>query len=151
MSANIPQKPSIVKRNMILDWLKNQVSKSVYKDISIILSPCCIPTVSLGTFSCAGIPGTYGVLFTGVTISDVTLANQTVQVVFTAPEYPNTGVLTTVTLDSSGFWTGDIQSSFEGSIFSGSYTLTITVELIPTNLSIVHRSAPIVVIVPNCD
>jgi hypothetical protein len=151
MSNNIPQKPSIAKKDSILGWLRNQVSKSVYKDISLLLSTCCVPTVNLGTFSCTGIPGIYGVLFTGVTISDTALANQTVQVVFTAPEYAGVGALTTITLDSNGFWTGNIQSSFEGSIFSGNYTLTITVELIPTTLSIVHRSVPIIVTVPNCD
>jgi len=151
MAIAIPQHPSAAKKDSILAWLRNQVSKSIYKDIALLLSPCCYPTVNLGAFSCSGVPGTSGVLFTGVTISDAALAGQTVQVVLSAPEYPNAGAITSVTLDSNGFWTGNIQSSFEGSIFPSTYTLSITVTLIPVTLGVVHRSLPIVASLPNCD
>jgi hypothetical protein len=136
----------------ILNFIRNLVSKTVYNNIKSILSPCCSVSVTFDTFSCASAPGcVYGVKFTNVKISDSSFANKTVQLFITAPEYNWASVATTVTLDSQGKWTGDLYSSFEGCTKPNPFTLTVTVTLLPTDLSVVHRSTLIELSVPNCD
>lgn len=146
-----PQNITQVNTSSILRWLKPQIPTSIFKQIVVLFAPCCIPTISLGTSSCGSTLGVYGILFTGVTISDPAFANQTVQVFLSAPEYNYAGSISTITLNASGYWTGDLQSSFEGAPFGGSYPLTITVTLLPINGSVVHQSAPILITALNCD
>lgn len=51
MSSQIPQKPSVAKKNSILSWLKNQVSFTDYQAIDLILSPCCIEGGTVGNIA----------------------------------------------------------------------------------------------------
>lgn len=142
--------PSAIKRS-ILAFVKHLVSKTLYKEFDLLLSPCCVPTISVSDSSCSTTSGVYGVKWNTVSISTSLLANQEVQIFITAEEYPDAGVIQKITLDSNGNWTGSLQSSFEGSPFVGAYNLSLVLTVLPTNLSVVYRSIPIVVNVPNCD
>ena len=136
----------------ILNFVKNLVSKKTYKDISLLLHPCCKPTVTLGTLSCGSLEGVQGVLFTGVTVSDPALANKSVQLILSAPEYLQHGGIQNATLDAKGFWTGNIQTSFEGASKPNPYTLSLTLTIIPDTLDVVRKSeVQVITTVINCD
>lgn len=142
--------PSAIRRS-ILAFVRHLVSKTLYREFELLLSPCCIPTISLSGASCTSTSGVYGVKWSTVNITTNLLSNQEVQIFLTAKEYPGAGAIKTITLDSNGNWTGSLQSSFEGAIFPGAYDLSLVLTVLPTNLSVVYRSVPVVVNVPNCD
>lgn len=56
-------------KSFILNFIKNVVSKSLYKAFSILLSPCCKPTISSLVVTCVpGSPDTYNIT---ITTSDI--------------------------------------------------------------------------------
>lgn len=142
--------PSAIKRS-ILAFVKHMVSKSTYKDIDMVLTPCCIPSVDFGTYTCSGTNGTYGVVFNNVVITDPTLAGKTCELFFTSPDYVPGSAYKIITLDSNGYWTGTVQSSWEGAGAPFPFTISVTATLLATDLSVVHRSTPVSLTLPNCD
>ena len=147
-------KPSVITQvniTKILNWLRNQIPTTTFNDIKAILKPCCVPVVDYGTFTCGSTVGVTGIIFNGFTVTHPTLLGQTVQIVITAPEYLGAGATTTVTLDATGTWTGNIQTSFEGAKQPSPIPLTITTSLIPVGSSVVHKSATQLISLPNCD
>jgi hypothetical protein len=138
-------------KNSILAFVKNIVSKRIYKEINLLLSPCCKPVVDFGTYSCASVVNMNGVLFTGVKISDPALANKSCKVFITAPEAPTSGVLNHITLDSKGYWTGNLQSSIEGAGLPSPIVYSAVLTLIPDGYNVAHQSDVQVLSLPNCD
>jgi len=138
-------------KNSILAFVKNIVSKKVYKDIEVLLNPCCKTTVIFDTFSCGFTGDVFGIIFNNVTITDVTFAGRTVELFLTSVDYPTGGVIKTITLDASGHWNGNLQSSFDGGSRPNPFTMSVVVTLLPLDLDVVHRSIAHVLTVPNCD
>lgn len=142
--------------NTILNFVKHLVSKSVYNDIKVLLTPCCIPTVVFDTVSCGNSPynpapdlgGVYGVIFSNVTITDVSLANKSVTVLLTSVNYINAGAFKEITFDSSGVWNGTIYSSFD----NAPSTLDIIVTILEPGQKVIQQTKSVTVTgVPNCD
>jgi hypothetical protein len=150
-SGKLAQKLTSQRRSNILNTIQRVVSFSIYNDIALLLAPCCIPTVDFGTFSCTGTDGVYGIKFSNVIIIDTALAGKTCQVYFSAPEYPDAGVINTITFDKNGMWTGNLQSSFEGAFQPSPVIVTVTVTLIANGYNVIHQSVPVALSMPNCD
>lgn len=138
--------PSNIKTS-ILNFVKHLLSKQMTKDIDAILSPCCVPTIVFGTDSCDSDDTANGVLFSGVTVTATSLANQTATLIL-ADVNMGGGAIKTITFDGNGVWEGDIQTSWWNS--DGEQTLYIT--LIPENSRVVYKSVPFEVTgINNCD
>lgn len=138
--------PSNIKTS-ILNFVKNLLSKQMTKDIDTILSPCCVPTIVFGTDSCSSDDTANGVLFSDVTITATSLANQTCTLILADVDMGG-GAITTITFDNVGVWEGDIQTSWWNS--DGEQTLYII--LIPENSRVLHKSVPFEVTgINNCN
>ena len=139
----VPKVSSTTSADGIINYLKYKVTKTTLKDISLILHPCCSAILTISNWNCQWSGEVYGVLFTGVTISDPTLANQTSKVFLEPLNYDSKGAsgFVEITFDSKGNWSGNIQTSIEGCTFpSNPFNLELQVSILPENLTVYHTS-----------
>lgn len=138
----------------ILNMLKRLLPNTIVKGISLLLHPCCTVEATLSNPKCGwdGID-VWGASF-DVTVSDLSLANQVVDVLLVSTTNEVTGesgIYVNAVLDEKGTWSGSIKTPMEGCPFPGpTYSADLTVSLIAKNLHIVHTSLPINITVPNC-
>lgn len=103
-------------------FVKNIVKKSIFKDISALLEPCCQATFTFDAEGCGTGEYAQGVEFTGCTITCTKLAGKTALMWLVSTEHDG-GATQYITFDSDGVWTGDIQTSWENS--DGTETIKI--------------------------
>lgn len=144
--TSIGPKPSEGEVLQVLNFLKPFVTKPTYNKIKHLLNPCCHPTFVFDTFGCNWDGQTWGALLMNVTINSLQLAGKTVTVIITAFGQQGGGVLEQITLDSNGFWNGNLQSSWGAS----ANTLDISPALEYNNELFVGDNVTITG-VPNCD
>ena len=133
----------------ILNFVKYILPKNIVKDIDSLLSPCCKPLLSVEeNYACNG----SDTEFTSVTVNaGVQFANKTVVLLFTFSDSAREGQTTateTVTFDSNGSWTGDVETL---TYFENDSTY-ITVGIIESGSKVVITSDPVLAEnIQNCD
>ena len=139
MSSQIPQRPSTAKTASILAFLRNQVIKSVYTGISILLSPCC--DTAIGSINSTCVSSGYVTLVISLTnpVSLQAIGTATVVIGTTSyiGTYDNNGHVTVTNIALSG----------------GTYTISTSIFL-PTNtkadLGVYLTTTPFSYVVPSC-
>lgn len=145
--SNLKQKITPTLIQSVLQFIKPFASKSLQNDIKALLQTCCKPVIEFGTDSCSSDNTATGVKFSGVTITDVSLAGKTATLILTSTEHGG-GAIQTITFDSNGVWTGDIQTSW----WNSGGTEIIQILLIAEGGRVAHVSeAQTVTGVNNCD
>lgn len=146
MPRTFPIEPTNIQ-NAILNFVKNLVTKSTYKDIKTLLQPCCRPTlIGSEEYSCCDGIATC----VNVTVQDSRLKNKTVTLLFTFSGNidDNHTFSTTATFDSTGSFTDSVR--VWGYVDSGEFTMQVGV--IFEDSRVVTFSDPITFTsVPNCD
>ena len=137
----------------ILNYFKYKVTKLTFESLKLLFHPCCSANLIINSSTCANNGEYQGVIFTGVKISDPLLANQDVTISLNITNYNTKGGFgfISVTLDSKGFWTGDIQTAISGCSFPISpINLEIRASVVPKNLDVYHTSNIVTVSVDGC-
>lgn len=139
-------KPTSNLKNSILAYVKNIVSKQDVKDINTLLSPCCVPILTIDSdTSC--FENSY-TLFNNVTVT-TTYKNTQVKLIFTFTQ-PSADTYSTaldVTTDENGVWSDSVP------LYSwvGDDVVTITVSLWVEGSQVITTSAPVTLTdVQNC-
>ena len=153
VTPNGPKSTTSGEIKQILNFLKELLPHSTVKAISLLLRPCCIPTIDLSNFTCGWDSiDMYGLSF-DITVTDAALANQSLSIVVASTinePQGEAGVALNITLDNNGSWSGRIKTPVEGCPHPSDYDASFTVYLIASNLHVVHISYPIMVHLPNC-
>lgn len=138
-------------KNSILGFIRHLVSKIVYKDVELLLSPCCKPIFTFESMNCGFTPGdggVYGTRFLNATILVPGLSNKTVIAILSSDLFGGSSYQN-ITLDSNGSWSGTLQTSWENS--TSDFTATLSI-LTKDGSRVLRVSDPISVTgMPNCD
>lgn len=131
----------------VLAQIKNLVNKQTFKDVALLLEPCCAPILFItDNIDCNGSE----TVFTDVSITYLQAASKTTTLVFTFTNSVNgtIQVVQTATFNASGVWTGsvDTKTYFEDDISN------VTVSVIINGSKVVLTSNTISLLdISNCD